>query len=173
MDLDLHHMRFLILTFAMVSLLPAAPAGSAEDSQERLTLKRLSTNAAKRKDEGLNVTISAVRSSFIDRDTDRLASCVGNKKVYLSLKLRTGEAGYYTRSQVHFIFDKMFRDHRTRSFEYSPSDITISEEGRAFVRSEWTYVVLGSDTVVTENLRFLFEKEKDGWQISEIKASSR
>jgi hypothetical protein len=33
--------------------------------------------------------------------------------------------------------------------------------------------VLGSDTVVTEHLRFLFEKEKNGWQISEIKASSR
>ncbi len=173
MDWDLHRMRLLILSFAMAPLLLAAPASAAADSQERLTLKRLSSNVAKRKDEGLNATIRAVRSSFITRDTDRLASCIGNNKVYLSIKSRTGEAGYYTRSQVHFIFDKMFRDHRTRSFEYSPSDITISEDGRAYVRSEWTYVVLGSDTVVTEHLRFLFEKEKDGWQISEIKASSR
>jgi hypothetical protein len=98
---------------------------------------------------------------------------MGEKKVYVSLKSRADEAGYYTPSQVHFMLDKMFRDLRTRSFEYSPRDITISEGGRAYFRSEWTYMVLGLDTVVTEHLHFLFEKQKAGWRISEIKASSR
>ncbi len=166
-------MRLLIRFCAMVYLFPVGPVPARPASQETLTLKRLASNASKRKDDGLNITISMVRSSFMNRDTDSLARCVGSKKVYVSLKSKIGEAGYYTRSQVHFIFDKMFRDHRTRSFEYSPSDITISEGGRAHFSSEWTYMVLGSDTVVTEHLHFLFEKEKDAWEISEIKASSR
>ena len=165
-------MRRLIISCTMLYLLPLGAVSAQLPTQEILTLKRLSSDASKRKDEGLNATIGMVRSSFMNRDTDRLARCIGSKKVYVSLKSKVGEAGYYTRSQVHFIFDKMFRDHRTRSFEYSPSDITISEEGRAYFRSEWTYMVLGSDTVVTEHLHFLFEKEKDGWEISEIRASA-
>jgi hypothetical protein len=141
--------------------------------QERLNLKRLSMDARARKDEGLNLTIDTVRSAFLERDTDKIAGCLGSRKVYVSLKSLMKESGYYTRSQLKFIFDKMFQDLRTRSFEYSPKDIIQLDDERAHFGSEWTYMAFGSDKVVTENLHFSLEKEKDGWQIFEIKASSK
>jgi hypothetical protein len=152
---------------------PSKTSSWKPSPQERLSLKRLTSDARARKtDEGLNLTIDAVRGAFIERDAEQLSNCLGSMKVYVSLKSRMKESGYYTRSQLQFMFDKMFQDLRTRSFEYSPKDI-IADDNRANLRSEWTYVVLGSDKVVTESLHLTLEKEKDGWGISEIKASSR
>ncbi len=147
--------------------------GAGASGSEFQIYKRLAPKAEARKDTGLDLAIQKVRRSFRERDTDRLEGCFGNKKVHVSLRSRIRESGYYTRSQLHFIFDKIFRDVRTRSFEYSPRDITISDDGRAYFGAEWTYVVLGSDTLVIEQLHFVFEKEKDSWLISDIKTSSR
>lgn len=169
----MHPTRMLILWCAINYLSVPSGAVAADSSQEAFTLRRFTNISKKRKDDGLNESIEQVRSSFLERDTKKLARTVGKGKVYLSLKSRRSETGYYTKSQLQFIFDKMFQDLRTRSFDYSSRDVTISEDNRADVPSEWTYVTLGSDTVVTEHLHILFVKEKDEWRISEIKASSR
>lgn len=168
----IHPMGFLrvacAVSYILVATLLATPL-----PQERLNLKRLTSDTKARKDEQLNRVIGEVRVSFMERDAEELADCFGEGKVYLSLKSRTGETGYYTKSQLQFIFDRMFQELRTRAFEYSSSDISIPDENRAHFRSEWTYVVLGSDSLVTEHLHFTLVREKDGWRISEIKASSR
>ena len=170
----MHPIRALIL-FSCAVIYLSVPCGAiaANPPQEAFTLRRLTNLNKERKDDGLDDSIKQVRSSFLERDTKKLARTVGKGKVYLSLKSRRSETGYYTKSQLQFIFDKMFQDLRTRSFDYSSRDVTISEDNRADFRSEWTYVTLGSDTVVTEHLHILFVKEKSGWRISEIKASSR
>jgi hypothetical protein len=174
MNKVLHRMRALTLIGASICLFLSGPAwAQVAPTQERLNLKRLSTDARARKDEGLNLTIDTVRGAFIERDTNKLAGCLASRKVYVSLKSRMKDSGYYTRSQLKFIFDKMFQDLRTRSFEYSPEDIIQVDDKRAHFGSEWTYMALHSDKVVTENLHFSLEKEKDGWRIFEIKASSK
>jgi hypothetical protein len=163
----------IFATTAVVLFLGATGAAQVPVPQERLNLKRLSTDARARKYEGLNLTIDTVRSAFLERDKGKLAGCLGSRKVYVSLKSRMKESGYYTRSQLQFIFDKMFQDLQTRSFEYSPDDIIQFDDKRAYFGSEWTYMALGSDKVVTEKLHFSLEKEKDGWRIFEIKATSK
>jgi len=167
---NFHLMRIKNLAWSLGFLLLVGAGNAGSESQ---IYRRLAPKAEARKDTGLDRAIEKVRDSFLQRDTDRLEDCFADRKVLVSLRSRTREAGYYTRSQLHFIFDKVFRDLRTRSFEYSPRDINIVDDGRAKLRAEWTYVVLGSDTPVIEQLHFTFEKEKDSWLISEIKTSSR
>jgi hypothetical protein len=157
----------------MVTLTLSGGAVATESTQEAFTLRRLTNITKERKDAGLNRCIDQIRSSFMERDTKKLAQTIGKRKVFLSLKSRKSETGYYTKSQLQFIFDKMFKDLNTSSFDYSTRDVTISSDNHANIRAEWTYVILGSDTVVTEHLHFVFVKEKSGWRISEIKASSR
>jgi hypothetical protein len=143
---------------------------SLATSQQPITLKRLTSDAKLRTDEGLNRIIGGVRASFLDKDPEKLADHFGSTKIYLSMKTKTQEAGYYTGSQLQFIFDKMFQDLQIRSFEYSKKDITILGEKNAYCRAEWTYVALGSDAVVTERLIISFAREREGWKISEIRA---
>jgi alpha-ketoglutarate-dependent taurine dioxygenase len=181
MDLSLYPMRYrqrvARLALPAVLALAAGTFSSSLSAQENVkqfySVKRLLPDSGPDRDEGLQQTILQVSQSFMERETERLEKCFAAKKVFISLRSKQAEAGYYTRSQLHFIFDKIFGDLQTRTFEYSPSDITISEDGRAFFRSEWTYMVLGSDTVVTEHLHFSFEKEKGDWRIFELKSISK
>jgi hypothetical protein len=148
----------------------AGPGSSISFSQQPITLKRLTSDTKPPTDEGLNRIIDSVRKAFTEKDSAKLADHFGSTKIYLSLKTNTREAGYYTGSQLQFIFDKMFQDLQVRSFEYSKKDITVLGEKNAYCRTEWTYVALGSDAVVTERLIISFAREREGWKISEIRA---
>ena len=144
-----------------------------ETDSPYLNIKRLMPASNAKRDDGLQETIHRVRQSFQEQEAARLESCFATKKVFVSLRSKEAEAGYYTRSQLHFIFEKVFRDIQTRSFNYSPSDVTVSGDGRAFFRSQWTYKVMGSDTAVTELLHFSLEKENGDWRIFELKSVSQ
>lgn len=163
--------RWLLLAVVIGSV--GAPSFAQEGDQEYLSIKRLVPASSSKRDDGLQETIHRVRQSFQDQEADLLESCFATKKVFISLRSKEAEAGYYTRSQLHFIFDKVFRDLKTRSFNYSPSDVTVSGDGRAFFRSQWTYKVMGSDTTVTELLHFSLEKENKDWRIFELKSVSK
>ncbi len=160
----------------MIAILAAATSGlvaAQEAPRQFYSVKRLVSDSERDRDEGLQQRIHQVRLSFMERETELLEECFSGKKVFISLRSKKTEPGYYTRSQLHFIFDNLFEDLQTRTFKYSPADISISKDGRAFFRSEWTYMVLGSDTVVTEHLHFSFEKEKGAWRIFELKSVSK
>jgi len=144
-----------------------------QQDPDYLSIRRLVPGTSERRDDALQETIHRVRQSFQEQQADQLEACFASKKVFISLRSKEAEAGYYTRSQLHFIFDKVFRDLQTRSFSYSPSDVTVSRDGRAYFRSQWTYKVMGSDTTVTELLHFSLEKEDDDWRIFELKSVSK
>jgi len=122
--------------------------------------------------EFLGKTIDRVGRAFEVGDADALEDCLVSRKVYLSLRSRGDEAGYYGRSQVKFMFAKLFRERKTDSFVYDPVDVEVSGDGTAHFRADWSYMVLDEDDVVTEHLRFRLERTKDDWRISEIRAQS-
>ncbi len=122
--------------------------------------------------EFLGKTIDRVGRAFEVGDADALEDCLVSRKVYLSLRSRGDEAGYYGRSQVKFMFAKLFRERKTDSFIYDPVDVEVSGDGTAHFRADWSYMVLDEDDVVTEHLRFRLERTKDDWRISEIRAQS-
>lgn len=163
--------RCLLLAVALVSF--GGTSFAQQSDSPYLNIKRLVPESNARRDDGLQETIHRVRQSFQDQEAAQLEACFATKKVFVSLRSKEAEAGYYTRSQLHFIFEKVFRDLQTRSFNYSPSDVTVSGDGRAFFRSQWTYKVMGSDTTVTELLHFSLEKENNDWRIFELKSVSQ
>ncbi|MGH9461778.1 MAG: hypothetical protein ACRD1X_11210 [Vicinamibacteria bacterium] len=164
--------RWLLPAVVLGLLSDSTSFGQVEDP-DYLSIKRLVPESSSERDDGLQETIHRVRQSFQNQQADQLEACFAARKVFISLRSKETEAGYYTRSQLHFIFDKVFRDLQTRSFNYSPSDVTVSRDGRAYFRSQWTYKVMGSDTTVTELLHFSLEKENDDWRIFELKSVSQ
>ena len=124
-------------------------------------------------DEGLFRLIDRIGSSFEAGDSDRLESCLVSGKVYLSLKSRQDESGYYGKSQVRFMFSKLFRERKTDSFLYDSGDVEFTGEESAYVRADWSYVVPDQDDVVTEHLRFKLDRGKNGWSVSEIRTQYR
>lgn len=128
----------------------------------------------------LSRTITRVGRAFEAGDPDELEKCLSEKRIYLSLRARGEEAGYYGRSQVKFMLAKLFRERRTDSFTYDPEDIEVEGGGSAAFRAEWSYVPPEADDVVTEQLRFKLDRTKSpagpaeyDWRVSEIRAQSR
>jgi hypothetical protein len=124
-------------------------------------------------DEGLFRIIDRLGGAFETGDSDRLESCLLPGKVYLSLKSRQEEAGYYGKSQVRFMFSKIFRERKTDSFLYAADEIEFTGKESAYVRADWSYSVLDQDDIVTEHLRFKLDRGKNGWSVSEIRTQYR
>jgi hypothetical protein len=118
-----------------------------------------------------------VGRAFESGDPDQLDSCLSEKKIFLSLRARGEEAGYYGKSQVKFMLEKLFRERRTDSFRYDPADVEVSRGESAAFRAEWSYVGSDADNVITEELRFRLDRAKgpkgDDWRVSEIRAQNR
>ncbi|MGH9332550.1 MAG: hypothetical protein ACRD21_02240, partial [Vicinamibacteria bacterium] len=122
----------------------------------------------------LEQTIDRVGRAFEEGSPEELDSLLSDQKIHLSLKARGEEAGYYGRSQVKFIFARLFRERKTDSFTYDPREIEVSGEKSAQFRAKWNYMVLDADEVVTEHLRFELERGARGiWRISEIRTQAR
>jgi hypothetical protein len=124
-------------------------------------------------DDGLFRLVDRVGSAFEAGDSDRLESCLVAGKVYLSLKSRQDESGYYGKSQVRFMFSKLFRERKTDSFVYDSEDVEFTGDESAYVRADWSYIVLDQDDLVTEHLRFKLDRGKNGWSVSEIRTQYR
>ncbi len=129
---------------------------------------------AKEDVEHLSRTADRVERAFEDSDADELEACLSEKRIYVSLKAGGEEAGYYGRSQVRHMVDKLFRERKTDSFSYDKADIEVSGGESAAFRAEWTYLAREADAVVTEQLRFKLDRadgpEGDDWRVSEIRA---
>jgi len=130
--------------------------------------------------EHLSRTIDRVERAFEAGDPDELEQCLSEKRIYLSLKARGEEAGYYGKSQVKHMLAKLFRERKTDSFTYDPEEIEVTRGENAAFRAEWSYLALEADDFVTEQLRFKLDRAKgpdgpegDTWRVSEIRAQSR
>jgi hypothetical protein len=165
----------------LVGLLFSSVAMGQTPSVQRLISAKNEENKRGRKApedvEQLSRTITRVGRAFEAGDPDELEQCLSEKRIYLSMRARGEEAGYYGRSQVKFMLAKLFRERRTDSFTYDPENIELESGESAAFRAEWSYVAAEEENVVTEQLRFKLDRAKspDGhdWRVSEIRAQSR
>jgi hypothetical protein len=167
--------RNLVLAMA-AGLALLGPAGFAQQSPGTSIKRLVNAREEESKSEDLKTdrllrpAIERVGLAFENGDPDALEDCLVPRKIYLSLKARGDEAGYYGRSQVKFMFAKLFRDRKTAAFTYDPDDLDDSGDGGASFRADWSYSAHDQDEVVTERLRFKMERGKNDWQVSEIRA---
>jgi hypothetical protein len=163
--------------FLLVGLVLASTSFGQTPSFQRLFASREGRRVSKEQEARgrISKTFDRVERAFEASDPDAIEPCLAEKRIFLSLKARGEEAGYYGRSQVKFMLAKLFRERRTDSFRYDPEEIELVRGDSAFVRAEWSYVALDRDDAVTEELRFKLDRvpEEDDWRVSEIRAQNR
>jgi hypothetical protein len=157
---------------------PAASDAQDPTVQRLLTPKRFASRAGSEEnvDPGpVERAVERLERAFENGDAGELERCLSEKRIYLSLKARGEEPGYYGPSQVKFIFDRLFSARKNASFDYRKEDIEISSRERAELRAEWSYSATGGDGMVREDLRFHLDRDRDGgdWRVSEIRSQSR
>jgi hypothetical protein len=156
----------------------AGAAGAGQEQQKpKPSIKHLvsakdeeSKSEEVKNDRLLGSTIHRIGRAFERSDPDELEECLVPRKVYLSLKAGGDEPGYYGRSQVKFMFAKLFRERKTDAFTYDPMEVDDSGDGGASFRADWSYIAPNQEEIVTERLRFKLERGKNDWRVSEIRA---
>lgn len=161
----------LALAVTPVSVLAQDPPRYLKHLVEAAENERVEEDHA-RHDE-LASTIARIRNAIETENAGALEKCMIPRKIYLALGTRADEVGYYGRSQVKFMFGKLFRERQTRSFTYDAGDIEAESDDSAHFHAAWTYVVLDEDDVVNESLRFKLERSGGDWRITEIRAAAR
>lgn len=165
---------------ALVALfvsLPIAPGALAGQQPKPRLLRTLIDNDPgnessevedRKSDLELARTIDRIRGAFERGDARELdAHLLPQGSMHVSLKSRGGEAGFYRRSQVMFMFEKLFDERQTRSFSFEAPELDSAGDSSSHVHAQWSYTV-GDDEEVTEHLRFKFLRRGDDWFISEI-----
>src|SRR3972149_9937912 len=68
--------------------------------------------------ERLSRTIDRVERAFEAGDPDELEQCLSEKRIYLSLKARREEAGYYGRSEGKSMLPRLLHSGTTAAFPH-------------------------------------------------------
>lgn len=125
-------------------------------------------------DAELAATITGIRRAFEEGNARRLDSALHRDlRIRVSLQSRADEAGYFQRSQVMFMLDKLFDERETESFSFEPVEPDSADDTSAHVHAQWSYTVVGNDAEVTEHLRFKLLRRASDWYISEILTAPR
>jgi hypothetical protein len=171
------------VSFFLLGLLFSSLSFSEQQSptvQRLIGVKNAESRRGSREEADLDTlsrTIYRVERAFESGNSEELDECLAEKRIYLSLKSRGEEAGYYGKSQVKAMLAKLFRERKTDSFTYDPGQVEVEGGENAAFRAEWSYVGPEEDDVVTEELRFRLDRGKgargDDWRVSEIRAQSR
>jgi hypothetical protein len=175
-------MRPRIVSVLLMGLFCSSLSSAAQQPtvQRLISAKNEESRRGSREGEDfgpISKTIDRVERAFESGDPDGLDECLAEKRIYLSLKARGEEAGYYGKGQVKAMLGKLFRERRTDSFTYDPGQIEVSRGESAAFRAEWSYVGSEAGDIVTEELRFRLDRAKgpqgDDWRVSEIRAQNR
>lgn len=124
-------------------------------------------------EDDLHKPISRIGAAFEAGDASHLEDCLVRSRIFLSLRAKGDQQGFFGPSQIKFMFDRLFEERKTRDFTYDSEDIEFARDGSVSFRATWTYVVLDEDELVAELLRFKMERSGDDWQVSEIRSTSR
>jgi hypothetical protein len=124
------------------------------------------------KDE-LREPIGRIGAAFEAGNASELEDCLVRSRIFLSLRAKGDQKGFFGPSQIKFMFDRLFEQRETRAFTYDSKELDFARDGSVSFEATWTYVLLDEDELVTELLRFKMERSGDDWRVSEIRSTPR
>jgi len=117
----------------------------------------------------LGKSLEGIASAFRTEKPDPIASLVpSDGKAYVLLTSVGGSAGYYSRDQVYFIFNKVFAQHDTTKFSIRKQK--KEDQGKDFVYcvGDWSYHRHdGVDG--NSQIHFVLSMRKGTWALVEIR----
>ena len=124
-----------------------------------------------RSEGDLRKAIGRIVSAFEAGDASDVEDSLVRSRIFLSLRAKGDQKGFFGPSQIKFMFEKLFEERETRDFTYDSEELDFARDGSVSFRATWTYVVLDEDELVTELLRFKMERSGNDWRVSEIRSA--
>ncbi|MBN1885509.1 MAG: hypothetical protein JW876_08310 [Candidatus Krumholzibacteriota bacterium] len=159
------------LTIILLILAAGLLAGGSADAQVRRKPKA----APPAKMQATNAPMAVFRgleAAWRAENADALARHVGEKRVYLSLPEPGGTDGFYSQSQVYYLFKKMFKSYRQVGFEFVKFHNVDKPGRRVYGIATRSWKDIRSGRIFTDRVYVTLRLEGSRWVVAEIKTAS-
>ncbi len=104
------------------------------------------------------------------RDAEAISSFVGKSKVLV--QIGSGDSGgFYSKSQVHYLLKRMFREYEQLRFEFAKFHNLDNPDRKVYAIAHRRSRALRSDKVFQDKVYITLGKEGNCWVIVEIKTT--
>lgn len=153
----------ILLLAAIVVLSPGA-----HSMQDRRKKPKTPVNAVPKEPM---VVFKGIESAWRSGNAQRLASYAGNSKVLLNVRGLGEKGGYYSRSQVFYLFKDMFKSTRHKKFNFVKYHDVGKRSSKIYGIAHRNYEVVSNGRLFQDKIYVTLKLEGKRWVVSEMKSA--
>lgn len=130
------------------------------------------SQAPEMSDTALEALFIILEDSFLQEDAERLTKILpAHYKIELRLGLLPPDSGFFSPSQVFYIWKKHFQESNTLNFELKKENISFISPKDIILQARWSFQRKDSPKIRALNLYFSLYREGNHWVIRKIRTS--
>lgn len=156
---------YRIMTTALLVLTIFHSSVLAQDVKKR-RIKRDS-----RRENSPVSTFRGIEKAWRAADAEALSGFAGKTRVFVNVREIGREGGYYSRSQVYYLFKKMFKTIKLTKFEFTKFHNLDKPDRRVYGIAHRSYKHIRSGRLFQDKVYVTLRREGLKWVISEVKTT--
>lgn len=153
----------ILLLSVIVVLSPGAHSGQDRRRKPKLPVKTEPGDAM--------AVFSGIESAWRAGDARRLAAFAGDTKVLLNVRGLGEKGGYYSRSQVFYLFQGMFKSTRHKRFDFVKFHDVGERSSKIYGIAHRNYENTSSGRLFQDKVYVTLKREGKRWVVTEMKSA--
>jgi len=158
-----HRVILIILLATIVVLSPGAHSG-----QDRRRKPKTPVNAVPKDPM---VVFRGIESAWRSGDAQKLAAYAGDSKVLLNVRGLGEKGGYYSRSQVFYLFKGMFKSTKHKKFNFVKFHDVGAGSSKIYGIAQRNYENMNNGRLFQDKIYVTLKLEGKRWVVSEMKSA--
>ncbi|MBU8921971.1 MAG: hypothetical protein KOO63_09135 [Bacteroidales bacterium] len=113
----------------------------------------------------------AMERAWKNADAKSISSMVGKRKAFIHIRGAGDSGGFYSRSQVFYLFKRMFKEYRQLKFEFVKFHNLERPDRRVYAIAYRSCRIMRSDKVFQDKVYITLGREGRDWVVTEIKTT--
>jgi hypothetical protein len=163
--------RLATASIAIPVLLASAPSFSQNKKEIKRSDREIKKNEHEIKMQDPRLVFAGIESAWQSEDANRLAGFVGKGRVYLNIRGVIDKGGYYSRSQVKYLFKDMFKADDQLRFEFVKFNDLDKPDRKVYGIAYRSCKNNRSGKVFQDKVYVTLGREGPAWVLAEIKTT--
>lgn len=153
----------ILLLATIVVLSPGASSGQDRRKKPKVPVKAVPKDP--------KIVFRGIESAWRTGDAQRLASFAGDSKVLLNVRGLGEKGGYYSRSQVFYLFKGMFKSTKHKKFDFVKFHDVGARSSKIYGIAHRNYENVSNGRLFQDKIYVTLKLEGKRWVISEMKSA--
>ncbi|HER44366.1 MAG TPA: DUF4783 domain-containing protein [Candidatus Eisenbacteria bacterium] len=117
------------------------------------------------------IVFRGIEAAWRAGDARKLAAYAGDSKVLLNVRGLGEKGGYYSRSQVFYLFKGMFESTRHKKFDFVGFHEVGEKSSRIYGIARRNYEIVSNGRLFQDKIYVTLKQEGKRWVVSEMKSA--